>query len=115
MEIPVQILLLHYFITITIIHMDIPVQILFMKWTSAPPLQRSRRWSPQVPRIGNSTIIIVLLCKQDCTPSRHFVFGLSQPLAARRSAYHLIKDKYKYPSFTSVRLGIEALGYNSLH
>ena len=46
-----------------------------------PPLQRSRRWSPQVPRIGNSTIIIVLLCKQDCTPSRHyinFVFGLSQ-------------------------------------
>ena len=89
-----------------------------MKWTSAPPPQRSRRWSPQVRRIGNSTIIIVLLCKQDCTPSRHyinFVFGLSQPLAARPTAYHLIKDKYKYPSFTSVRLGIESLGYNTNH
>ena len=50
-------------------------------WTSAHPLQKSRRWPTQVPRIGNSTIIIVLLCKQDCTPSRHyinFVFGLSQ-------------------------------------
>ena len=55
----------------------------------APPLLREAGDGLHKFREFNSTVIIVLLCKQDCTFSRHyinFVFGLSQPLAARPSS-----------------------------
>ena len=81
-----------------------------------PPLQRSRRWPTQVLASSSENwqkyIVIVLLCKQDCTPSRDYTYKLQiwseTALAAQPSPN---KDKHRFPLSSSFSMGIRALGY----
>ena len=84
--------------------------LLYTIWTTpcgpAPPSSEKPAMAYTSSENWQKYDIIVLLCKQDCTPSRHyisFVFGLSQHTARPSSN----KDKYKFPLSSSVSLGIK--------